>query len=145
MNAVGSLLARAQPPATRGTTSLVPARAALADAVERAASHGRRYGWPFAIVVVQLCGTTPESVEPVVESMAARLRTGDELHRYREDAVALILPAMPADSVPAMLGRITARVTALHFGIANSPLEGSDAVTLLSLAEHRLADAATRA
>ncbi len=150
VHALGSVLVRVSEtgadavPATRGGTELVRARTALTDALSRAAARGDRYGWPFTIVVVKFDASDRASVQHVVDGMWERLRAGDEMHRYRDDAIALILPAMPNDTVPDMLARITARASALHFGVANSPLEGGDAVTLLSLAEHRVADAAAR-
>jgi hypothetical protein len=151
MHAVGSMLVRvSEPPAaavldTRRSTALVPARAPVSEAVIRAAARGERYGWPFTIVVVQFDGADASSVDHVVGMMWQRLRTGDEMHHYRQDTVALILPAMPNDSLPEVLARVTARAAALHFGVANSPLEGTDGLALLSLAEDRLADASARA
>ncbi len=127
---------------------------ALVDAVGRT----RRYGWPFALVLIDLDNfkavndqwghaSGDAALRALGMELRAGLRSGDVAARLGGDEFALIvLNADAPDAIPGLLDRLRAALaravpeTQLRFsaGVALFPQEAEDGVTLSKLADERL-------
>lgn len=130
--------------------------------LERSASRGARYGWSFALVLLdvdqfkalndRLGHHGGDQVLRVVgQELRKGLRAGDTAARVGGDEFGLILSGNAREHVTPLLARVEQAVRAavgveLGFsaGVALAPADGTDPVELYRLADRRLYDAKVR-
>lgn len=125
--------------------------------LEMAVARSRRYGWAFALVLVDLDllkqindteghAAGDLAIRDLAERMRRALRYGDNAARIGGDEFALILPDTGADAVPQLLDRIRTTpglrngAPEFSWGAAACPSEADDFDTLFNLADGRLLD-----
>ena len=130
--------------------------------LERSASRSARYGWPFALALLDVDQFKAlndrlghhggdEVLRVVGRELRSSLRAGDTAARVGGDEFGLILSNDDRDQVAPLLSRLELAVRAgvgvdLGFsaGVAVAPGDGTDAVELYRLADRRLYDAKVR-
>ncbi len=123
--------------------------------LEMAVARSTRYGWSFALVMidVDLLKTINDTFGHAAGDLALRdlsdrmmhtLRYGDNAARIGGDEFAMILPNTDADAVAPLLERIRAtpglrgEAPEFSFGVAVCPSEADTVQTLFELADGRL-------
>ncbi len=127
--------------------------------LEQSASRSSRYGWPFALALMDMDGFKPlndrfghDQGDRVLRLVGAELRSslrgGDAAARVGGDEFAIILANSGPSAVTLLLERVrTAVASVVEFGIGYSvgvalaPSEATDPVGLYRLADARLLDA----
>ncbi len=112
---------------------------AYEQVVASAVARARRHGWSITLARLHF-------EEPVADADALLgevLREGDAVGVYAPDEVSILFAATPGDEVPRVLHRAAriAGLPPLSFGLAACPGDTTDAETLTTLAERRLAEA----
>jgi diguanylate cyclase (GGDEF)-like protein len=132
-------------------------RRAFDDLLEASCAQARRYGWGFALVLIDLDhfkvvndrfghSVGDITLRAVGSELRARLRAGDAAARLGGDEFALVLPTLSLDTIPKLMARlhhavevdVPAANLTFSAGVATSPDDGLDAAALLRVADQRL-------
>ena len=138
-------------------------RRSFDELLVQSASRSVRYGWPFALVLIDVDRFKALNdrlgheggdrlLRAVGSELRHSLRAGDVAARLGGDEFALILAKGDGDLVTALLRRLESAVrdalegetTAFSAGLALAPLEATDAIELYRLADRRLYEAKRR-
>jgi diguanylate cyclase (GGDEF)-like protein len=138
-------------------------RRSFDEALVQSTSRSVRYGWPFALVLIDVDRFKAlndrmghEGGDRLLRAVGAELRgslrAGDVAARLGGDEFALILAKGDADLVTALLHRLESAVrdalegesTSFSAGVAMAPLEATDTTELYRLADRRLYEAKRR-
>ncbi|RIH76794.1 Diguanylate cyclase DosC [Calidithermus terrae] len=126
-------------------------------------ARARRYGYPLALLVMDLRGfkrindelghaTGDQALRRVAQVLSAQRRGGDRYFRWGGDEFAAILPHTPRGGAAGAAERLAGHVEAIvlegrplgvNVGVAAFPEDGTDEDTLLSTADHRMYRAKT--
>ncbi len=126
--------------------------------LEMAIARSTRYGWPFALVMLDLDRFKTvndeqghQAGDAVLRDLGERfrraLRFGDNAGRIGGDEFAMILPNTESDLVPALLDRVRnadgvpTACPAFSFGGAQCPAEATEFDELVQLADSRMFEA----
>ena len=126
--------------------------------LEMAIARSTRYGWPFALVMLDLDHFKTvnderghQAGDSVLRDLGERfrraLRFGDNAGRIGGDEFAMILPNTESDLVPALLDRVRnaegvpTACPAFSFGVAQCPAEATEFDELVQLADSRMFEA----
>ena len=126
--------------------------------LEMAIARSNRYGWSFALVMIDLDDLKAindaeghqagdEVLRQLGERFRQALRFGDNAGRIGGDEFAMILPNTDADLVPALLERVrkaagfSRESPRFSFGVAQCPAEASESEDLIRIADTRLYEA----
>ena len=132
-------------------------RRAFDEVLTAAAAQSRRYGWPFALVLIDLDGfkkindrfghpVGDECLRTVGAELRRGLRAGDIAARVGGDEFALILPGATGDTVKGLEERLAEAVrlalpqveVGFSAGVAVAPDDGMDAMALFAAADDNL-------
>ena len=132
-------------------------RRAFDEVLNAAAAQSRRYGWPFALVIIDLDrfkdvndkfghAAGDECLRIVGAELRRGLRAGDIAARVGGDEFALILPGADADTVKGLEDRLVEAVhramphvdVGFSAGVAVAPADGIDAQSLFRAADDNL-------
>ncbi len=135
-------------------------RRAFDEAMAGATARAARYGWPVALVLVDIDGFKAvndryghQTGDTVLRGVAARLRdglrAGDVAARIGGDEFALVVASVDERSLPdlvARLGRAARQAMPgsaidVSIGVATAPEDGVDSGALFRLADERLYEA----
>ena len=138
-------------------------RRSFDELLVQSTSRSVRYGWPFALVLIDVDRFKAlndrmghEGGDRLLRAVGAELRrslrAGDVAARLGGDEFALILAKGDADLVTALLHRLESAVrealagetTSFSAGLAMAPLEATDTTELYRLADRRLYEAKRR-
>ena len=127
------------------------------DLLASAVGRSRRYGWSFALVLLDLDHFKKvndrlghDAGDAVLHSLGAEmrrtLRRGDIAARIGGDEFALLLPATEPDFIPQLLERLEAGMktgtegaqVGVSVGVASCPDDADDVATLRRIADERL-------
>lgn len=138
-------------------------RRSFDELLVQSASRSVRYGWPFALVLIDVDrfkalndrmghDVGDRLLRAVGTELRRSLRAGDVAARLGGDEFALILAKGDGDLVNALLLRLESAVrealegeaTSFSAGLALAPLEATDAAELYRMADRRLYEAKRR-
>lgn len=132
-------------------------RRGFEHAVRQAAEQGKRYGWPFSLVVIDLDGfkeindrwghaTGDATLQSVAEGIEEALRTGDTAARIGGDEFALVVAGTDQEAIEALVERLRRRLAhagphgpiEFSHGSAQFPREATEVDEVFLLADRRL-------
>ena len=131
-------------------------RRCFEDMLAQAAHRSRRYGWSFALVLLDLDGfkllndrlghdAGDAVLRAIGNEMRRALRQGDVAARIGGDEFALILPATDPDFIPTLLARLHEGLTVdgeprvgFSTGVVLCPDEAEEPTTLMRISDQRL-------
>jgi diguanylate cyclase (GGDEF)-like protein len=140
---------------TRDPFTNVANRSAFDAALRTASVQSSRYGWPFALVLIDLLGaggpgddvghTKDDQVRFFGRSLRRSVRGGDTAARLGTDQFAVILWNAEMSGVFAFAERLQALLVSVGemdfvFGIATAPRDATDAGELQRIAQTRLVE-----
>jgi diguanylate cyclase (GGDEF)-like protein len=143
-------------PATTDRATGLPGAVELHEALQLLAAEYRRYGHPFALMLVDIDGLQrineaygrevgDRMLAAVANAVAGQVRSVDRAYRLTDDEFCIVAPHQVASKVDALADRLTSSVNgwqhhdgprvSVTAGVASCPEHGDDPERLLEVAE----------